>query len=275
MKTRKIAQGILALILILVAVFFIIPILYCVLTSVKTTQEILQEVTFFPHKLTAENFEYVFARGGKYLNYYWNSIVVTLVSVACTVVLASMAGYAFARLPYRGSNLLMTSILFVLTFPLAALLIPIYTMEYEIGILNSHIGLILPNIMVILPFSIFIMRSTFLGLPAELEESAEIDGCGVFRSWLSIMLPLAKNGLIIIIVSGFYNVWGEYTLAKTLATKEAAMPISVALTLLKGEDWNFGVLGAAITMSIIPPIAVFVTFQKQLVAGMVAGAVKG
>ena len=255
--------------------FFIIPILYCVFTSVKTTQEILQEVTFFPHKLTAENFEYVFARGGKYLNYYWNSIVVTLVSVACTVVLASMAGYAFARLPYRGSNLLMTSILFVLTFPLAALLIPIYTMEYEIGILNTHIGLILPNIMVILPFSIFIMRSTFLGLPAELEESAEIDGCGVFRSWLSIMLPLAKNGLIIIIVSGFYNVWGEYTLAKTLATKEAAMPISVALTLLKGEDWNFGVLGAAITMSIIPPIAVFVTFQKQLVAGMVAGAVKG
>ena len=275
MKTRKIAQGILALILILVAVFFIIPILYCVFTSVKTTQEILQEVTFFPHKLAAENFEYVFARGGKYLNYYWNSIVVTLVSVACTVVLASMAGYAFARLPYRGSNLLMTLFLFVLTFPLAALLIPIYTMEYEIGILNSHIGLILPNIMVILPFSIFIMRSTFLGLPAELEESAEIDGCGVFRSWLSIMLPLAKNGLIIIIVSGFYNVWGEYTLAKTLATKEAAMPISVALTLLKGEDWNFGVLGAAITMSIIPPIAVFVTFQKQLVAGMVAGAVKG
>lgn len=275
MKTRKIAQGILALILILVAVFFIIPILYCVFTSVKTTQEILQEVTFFPHKLTAENFEYVFARGGKYLNYYWNSIVVTFVSVACTVVLASMAGYAFARLPYHGSNLLMTAILFVLTFPLAALLIPIYTMEYELGILNTHIGLILPNIMVILPFSIFIMRSTFLGLPAELEESAEIDGCSVFRSWLSIMLPLAKNGLIIIIVSGFYNVWGEYTLAKTLATKESAMPISVALTLLKGEDWNFGVLGAAITMSIIPPIAVFVAFQKQLVAGMVAGAVKG
>lgn len=275
MKAKTIAQGALALILVFIAVFFIIPILYCIFTSVKTTPEILQEVTFFPHRLTLENFEYVFARGGKYLNYYWNSIVVTLVSVFCTVVLAAMAGYAFARLPYRGSNLLMTSILFVLTFPLAALLIPIYTMEYELGILNTHIGLILPNIMVILPFSIFIMRSTFLSLPAELEESAEIDGCGVFRSWLNIMLPLAKNGLIIVIVSGFYNVWGEYTLAKTLATKEAAMPISVALTLLKGEDWNFGVLGAAITISILPPIAVFVAFQKQLVAGMVTGALKG
>ena len=275
MKTKRIAQCVLAVILILIAVVFVIPILYCVFTSVKTTPEILQEVTFFPHKLTAENFEYVFARGGKYLTYYWNSIVVTLISVACTTVLATMGGYAFARLPFRGSNTLMTLILFVLTFPLAAMLIPIYMMEYKLGILNTHIGLILPNIMVILPFSVFIMRSTFLGLPTELEESAEIDGCGVFRTWLNIMLPLAKNGLIIVIVSGFYNVWGEYTLAKTLATKEAAMPISVALTLLKGEDWNYGVLGAAITLSIIPPIAVFAAFQKQLVSGMVTGAIKG
>lgn len=275
MKKKRISQWVLTLVLTLIAVVFIVPILYCVFTSLKTTPEILREVTFFPRQVTKENYAYVFARGAKYINYYWNSIVVTLVTVASTTILAAMSGYAFARLPFRGSSGLMTTIMFVMTFPLAALLIPIYIMEYRMGILNSHLGLILPNIMAILPFSMFIMRSAFLSLPAELEESAEIDGCSVFQTWLHIMLPLSKNGLVIVIVSGFYNVWGEYTLAKTLATKEMAMPITVALTLLKGEDWNYGVLGAAITLSIIPPIVVFVAFQKELVSGLVTGAVKG
>lgn len=89
------------------------------------------------------------------------------------------------------------------------------------------------------------------------------------------MLPLAQNALVVVLVSGFYSVWGEYTISKTLATKDSIMPISVALTLLKSEDWNYGVLAAAITMSIIPPITIFTIFQNNLVEGMTAGAIKG
>ena len=94
-------------------------------------------------------------------------------------------------------------------------------------------------------------------------------------TFFNIMLPLAQNALIIVLVSGFYNVWGEYTISKTLASKDSIMPISVALTLLKSEDWNYGVLAAAITLSIIPPIVVFAVFQDKLVEGMSAGAIKG
>lgn len=263
------------MILSIVSCVFMIPILYCIFTSLKSSREILQDISFFPRQIVFDNYRYVFERGAKYLNYYWNSIVITLVSVVCTAVLASLSGYAFAKLPFRGSGVLLNLILFVLTFPLAALLIPIYIMEYRAGLLNTHLGLILPNIMCILPFSIFIMRSTFIGLPDGLAEAAEIDGCSVFDTWLRIMLPLAKNGLVIVVVSAFYNVWGEFTLAKTLATKESAMPISVALTLLKGEDWNYGVLGAAITLSIIPPIVIFLLFQNEIVAGLTIGAEKG
>lgn len=275
MQRKRFWNGVIFLILSVVSCIFVIPILYCVFTSLKNSREILQDISFFPRQITFDNYRYVFERGAKYLNYYWNSIVITLISVVGTAVLASMSGYAFAKLPFRGSRTLLNLILFVLTFPLAALLIPIYIMEYRTGLLNTHIGLILPNMMCILPFSIFIMRSTFIGLPDGLVEAAEIDGCSVFDTWLRIMLPLAKNGLVIVVVSAFYNVWGEFTLAKTLAIKESAMPISVALTLLKGEDWNYGVLGAAITLSIIPPIVIFLLFQKEIVAGLTIGAEKG
>lgn len=275
MKKKTVLQIILFALLTLVAVVFVVPILYCIFTSVKTSTEILQEITFLPRNITWENYEYVFARGSKYLNYYWNTIAITVSGVLITVLFSSMAGYAFAKLPFCGSNSIMGFIMFIVTFPLAALLIPIYMMEFKTGLLNTHLGLILPNVMNVLPFSVFIMRGIFVDIPDELGESAEIDGCGVFRTWWDIMMPMARNGLIIVIVYAFYNIWGEYTMGKTLATQDASMPISVALTLLKGEDWNYGVLGAVITMAIIPPIAVFTAFQKEMVEGMVQGAVKG
>ena len=275
MKKKTVLQIILFALLTLVAVVFVVPILYCIFTSVKTSTEILQEITFLPRNITWENYEYVFARGSKYLNYYWNTIAITVSGVLITVLFSSMAGYAFAKLPFRGSNSIMGFIMFIVTFPLAALLIPIYMMEFKTGLLNTHLGLILPNVMNVLPFSVFIMRGIFVDIPDELGESAEIDGCGVSRTWWDIMMPMARNGLIIVIVYAFYNIWGEYTMGKTLATQDASMPISVALTLLKGEDWNYGVLGAVITMAIIPPIAVFTAFQKEMVEGMVQGAVKG
>jgi ABC-type glycerol-3-phosphate transport system permease component len=258
-----------------VSFIFIIPVLYCIFNSVKTSSEILRQVTFLPRNITWENYEYVFERGSKYLNYYWNTIAITASGVLITVLFSAMAGYAFAKLPFRGSNSIMGFILFIVTFPLAALLIPTYMMEFKLGLLNTHLGLILPNVMNVLPFSVFIMRGVFMDIPDELSESAEIDGCSVFRTWWNIMLPMARNGLIIVTVFAFYSIWGEYTMGKALATQDASMPISVALTLLKGDNWNYGVLGSVITMAIIPPIAVFAVFQKEMVKGMVQGAIKG
>ena len=217
----------------------------------------------------------MFARGSQYLTYYWNTIVITFWGVLITVLFASLGGYAFAKLPFPGSNAVMVFILFVVTFPLAALMIPVYIMEFKLNLLNTHIGLILPNVMNVLPFAVFLMRGVFKDIPDELIDSAEIDGCSVPRTWWSVMLPIAKNGLIIVLINAFYVIWGEFTMASALATQQNAMPISVALTLLKGEDWRYGVLGAVITLSIIPPITVFSIFEKEMVAGLAQGAVKG
>ena len=261
--------------LLVISLVFILPIVFCIFTSFKESTEIIRDITFFPRKWSSVNYGYIFARGAKYLQYYLNTIIITVCSVAITLVLSALSGYAFARLPFRGNRLILSLILFLLAFPLCAILIPIYMMEFEIGLLNTYLGIILPNLLCILPFSIFIMRGTFIDMSSELEDSAEIDGCNAPQAFLHIMLPLAQNALIIVLVSGFYNVWGEYTIAKTLASKDSIMPISVALTLLKSEDWNYGVLAAAITMSIIPPITIFAIFQDKLVEGMTAGSIKG
>lgn len=275
MKKKTVLNLVLFIVLLVIAVLFVIPIVYCFCTSLKTSSEILTQGTFLPHNITWENYEYVFARGSQYLTYYWNTIVITFWGVLITVLFASLGGYAFAKLPFPGSNAVMVFILFVVTFPLAALMIPVYIMEFKLNLLNTHIGLILPNVMNVLPFAVFLMRGVFKDIPDELIDSAEIDGCSVPRTWWSVMLPIAKNGLIIVLINAFYVIWGEFTMASALATQQNAMPISVALTLLKGEDWRYGVLGAVITLSIIPPITIFSIFEKEMVAGLAQGAVKG
>ena len=159
--------------------------------------------------------------------------------------------------------------------PLAIFLVPMFLMEDAIGLLNTQLGLILPNVAVHLPFTILIMRSSFLAIPKEIEESATMDGAGIFRTWWSIMLPMARNGLVLSLIMATYTTWGEYTLAKTLAIDPKAMPLTVGLTLLKSEAWDFGILAAVIVLAILPPIIVFVIFQKYIVAGVAQGAVKG
>lgn len=276
MEIKGLAKTIIIMLLVILSFLFLLPVLFAIFTSFKNQNEILStHLTFWPHDPTLFNYKYVLERGTKYLTYYKNSIVITLGGVIITTILSAMSGYAFAKLPFKGRELIMLLVLYVVTFPLAAVIIPIYIMEFNLNILNTNIGLILPNVMTVLPFSVFIMRGIFMGIPKELEESAEIDGCGVFMTWLRIMLPNARNGLALVMIFSFYNIWGEYMLGKTLATEDSAMPISVALTLVKGENWNFGVLGAVIVMAILPPILMFVIFQKHLVKGLMQGAVKG
>lgn len=262
------------LMLVVIAIFFITPFVYTLLNSFKTEQETLQvPQTFFPKHFILDNYAKIFT--GNFVNYFLNSAIITFWGVLLVVVLSSLAGYAFARLPFKGRDILLVSLLMTITLPLAIFLIPMYMMENNWGILNTTLGLILPNVAVVLPFAIFIMRATFVGIPKEIEESAEVDGCGVFQTWWTIMLPIAKNGLVIIIIHAFYNIWGEYTLAKTLATDQSSMPLTVGLTLFKGEVWAFGTLASVIVLSMLPPILIFMIFQKQLVEGITQGSIKG
>jgi len=263
------------IVLAILAVLFLIPLVYILLSSFKSSGETLQvPQSFFPREWTLENYATVIT-GGRFGAYFWNSIVITVFGVLLTTIVAALAGYGFAKLPFRGQGVVLTLILATLTVPLVILLVPMFLVADATGLLNTQLGLILPNVAVHLPFTTLIMRAAFLAIPKEIEESATMDGAGIFRQWWTIMLPMARNGLVLTLIMATYTTWGEYTLAKTLAIDPPAMPLTVGLTLLKGEVWDFGVLAAVIVLAILPPIIVFVIFQKHIVAGVAQGAVKG
>lgn len=263
------------LVLIFVCIVFVTPFVYVFFNSFKPTPEIFWvPQKFLPQQWVLDNYTQI-GEKGHFADYFLNSVIITLTSVSAVLVISSLAGYAFARLPFRGRQMLLSAMLMTITVPLAVCLIPMFLMENATGLLNTNLGLILPNIAVVLPFATFIMRATFVSIPKEIEEAAEIDGCGVFRTWWNIMLPMSKNGLITVLIMSFNSIWGEYTLARTLATDQEAMPLSVGLTLMKGEVWDFGTLAAVIILTMLPPIIIFIIFQKRLVEGITQGAVKG
>lgn len=257
------------------ALIFITPFVYILMNSFKTTQEIYWvPQSFLPQKWILDNYEQIAVKG-YFVDYFLNSVVITVTSVFLVLVLSSLAGYAFARIPFRGRQLLLGFMLVTLATPLAVFLVPMFLMENALGLLNTNLGLILPDVAIMLPFAIFIMRAAFVSIPKEIEEAAEMDGCSIFQTWWHVMLPMTKNGLIIVLIMSFYEIWGEYTVAKTLATDQASMPLSVGLTMMKGEVWDFGTLAAVIVLSMLPPIIIFMIFQKRLVEGITQGAVKG
>lgn len=261
-------------VLVVLAVFFLAPLIYIFLNSFKPTEEIFAvPQSILPINWTLDAYREI--GGSRVGKYFRNTTVITLFSVALVVILSSLAGYGFARLPFRGSTLMLLAIVGTLTIPLAILLVPIFLMANAVGLLSTNLGLILPNVAVTLPFAILIMRASFLAIPREIEEAGIMDGAGAFNRWRLIMLPIARNGVVLVTVITSYNVWGEYILAKTLAMNPESMPLSVGLTLMKGEVWDFGLLAAVIVLATLPPIIIFIFFQRKIVDGIAQGAVKG
>lgn len=260
--------------LAIAAIFFLLPLVYIFLNSLKPTEEIFAvPQSLFPEIWTLQHYSEIF--GGRVGQYFQNTAVITVSSVLIVVTLGSLAGYGFAKLEFRGADLVLFAIVGTLTVPLAILLVPMFLMENQLGLLNTPIGLILPNVAVALPFAILIMRAAFIAIPDEIEEAATMDGAGVLTQWWRIMLPMARNGLILVLIIASYTVWGEFILAKALTTSPEAMPLSVGLTLMKGEVWDYGLLAAVIVVATLPPIILFAIFQRHIVAGLAQGAVKG
>lgn len=274
MKGRLAKPLIVNSVLVAIALIFLSPLIYIVLNSFKPTEEIFAvPQSILPINWTLDAYREI--AGSRVVQYFRNSGLITLFSVIAVIVLSSLAGYGFAKLPFRGSDMALVAIVGTLTLPLAILLVPIFLMENSLGLLSTNLGLILPNIAVTLPFAILIMRASFIAIPQEIEEAGVMDGANALTRWRMIMLPMARNGVVLVTVITSYNVWGEYILAKTLAMNPDSMPLSVGLTLMKGEVWDFGLLAAVIVLATLPPVLLFILFQGKIVQGISQGAVKG
>lgn len=271
------------LICICLSVLFVSPIISSILHSLKTARDSSESPpTYLPKVLSLENYKALadsssgIISNGIFL-YIRNSVVLALITVIGTLILATLAGYGFAQFKFRGKEIYFASILLMIMVPFQALLTPLYYLFSQVKIQNSLFGLSLIYITYQLPFSIFLMRNTFMVIPKALGEAALVDGCSTFKVFKSIMLPLARPGIISVALFAFFASWNEFIAALTMLSTQENYPLPVVLTLLTDRQMgatNFGFLQAGVVVTMVPCIVLFLVLQKYYVSGLISGGVK-
>ncbi len=208
-------------------------------------------------------------------DYYKNSIVISAVSVVLSVSFSSLAAYAFSRLRFVGKQALFFFLLAGVMLPLQIVLIPLYRLLNRLDLLSTYQGMIALYVAFTIPFGVFILTGFYKSIPVEIEEAALIDGCSRFQSYWRIVLPLAAPGLVTMIILEFIWFWNEYLVALTMIQKEAMRTVMLGVMVMANTfQLDFSLLTAGIIIAVVPPILVYLFFQKYLIRGLTAGALK-
>jgi N-acetylglucosamine transport system permease protein len=264
------------LILMFWTALIILPTVWVVMNSLKTSNSILTEPYALPLPPHFENYQNAWEDAGLGRGFI-NSIYITILSVFSIVLFSAMPAYILARKVFRGRKIVYYYFISGLMFPTFVAMVPLFLLMTKLNLLNNHLGLLLVYTAYSLPFTIFILFAFFRSLPKSLEEAALIDGAGPYRTFFSVMLPLAKPGLISAAIFNVVGIWNEYVLALILiqSPELKTLPVSVAnLMLVMQYKTDWGALYGGLIMSIIPVVIIYFIFQKQLAANTTAGAVK-
>lgn len=269
--------GISQAILLTWAVLVVFPLAWMVMTSFKTDKEIFFSPWKLPTALQWHNFSRAWNQAS-IGRYFGNSIVVVAGSVTLTLLLSSMAAYVLARYPFRGNRVLFYIFLAGLMFPVFLALVPLFFLVRDLHMLGTYQGLILVYTAYSLPFSIFFLHGFFRTLPSEVAEAAIIDGASDYAVFWRVMLPMAQPGLITVGIFNFLGQWNQYLLPLVLNPdrNRYVLPQGLAfLSIQQGYQNDWSALFAALTITMIPTIAVYALFQRRLEQGLTAGALKG
>jgi multiple sugar transport system permease protein len=261
---------------VVICIFCLFPFYWLINVSLKTGSD-LSESDLFPPSPTLDNYDSIF-KNGDFTSALRNSVIVTSITTILALVVGSFAAYALARLRFPRKFLLLAVILSISTFPPIAIAAPIFKLWTEIGFYDTYIGLILPYLTFALPLAIYILTSFFKEIPKELEEAALVDGATYFQAFRKVVLPLAAPGLVTAGLLTAFFVWNEFLLAQTLTSSPNAFTVPVSVANFTGSqkfEIPLGTISAASVVITIPLVLAVVIFQKRIVAGMTAGAVKG
>lgn len=253
----------------------IYPLIWLFLASFKTNQELYFNTWGLPENWQLGNYVNAVVKGGV-LKYFGNSVIIAVTAVLVTVILSTMAAYAISRMNWKMSKTVYGLFLLGMMIPIYALIIPLFAVFKNLNLLNNHISVIIPQIAVGFPMAIFIICGFMNDIPRELEEAAVMDGCSVGRCFTGIILPISKSSIVTVAVVQFINVWNDMLLPKIFLTDADKMTLPVGLTNFQSmyaTDYVGEI--AAVIISIIPSIIVYVLLHKNIMEGMVAGAVKG
>ncbi|MGG1397230.1 carbohydrate ABC transporter permease [Bacillus salipaludis] len=252
------------------------PFLWMLISSVKPPSELFGDKAFTPYTThpTLENYISVFAKH-PFLHYLWNSTVVATVTTVYTIVVASFAAYAIARLQFKGKTVILGIVLSVSMFPQIATISPIYIFLKNVGLTNSYLGLIIPYTTFTLPLSIWILVTFFRKIPLDLEEAAKIDGASLMQTFWKVIMPLAVPGIFTTAILVFIAAWNEFLFALTINTDEKYKTVPIGIAMFQGQfTIPWGEIAAATVIVTIPLVIMVLVFQRRIVSGLTSGSVK-
>lgn len=252
------------------------PLLWVIIQSLKTETEFLKSIWTLPSGLNFNNYAKAWKDAGM-SRYFMNSVVVTMVTTMVNLIFVTCAGYAFAKLKFYGREFFYYMVIFNLLIPTAIILLPMFTMINKIHLVNTLPALVFPYFQGFAPMGLIICRNYFVDLPDELMEAGKLDGCGNMAVFMRIMLPLSKPILATMTILSAMQVWNEYLWALTSITEESKYTLSVGVALFnkKTETVGYTPVFAALSISALVIVAVYLCMQKSFVKSIAAGAVKG
>ncbi|MGD6856603.1 MULTISPECIES: carbohydrate ABC transporter permease [Bacillus] len=274
-KKLKWKRPIIYAVLIIFAIVNAYPIIWMAINSFKSEKEFATNQFGLPSTFVFEN--YLSAWETANLGtLFTNSLFVTITATLLTVLIGAIASYFLSRFNFKLNKAAYVFFIFGMLIPIHATLVPMFILMRNLGLLNMPITLIFPYIAFHLPITIFILTSFMKAFPKDIEESAIMDGCGIFRIFWSIILPMSRPALATVVILNFIYNWNEFSFALVLINDPALQTLPLGLASFAGQfTTNYGAQMAGLTMSMIPILAFYLLLEKEIVNGMTAGAVKG
>lgn len=259
------------------SIIVIFPMIWVLVSSLKTSKEIFFSPWLPPAKPMWDNFARAWGEANMG-QYFFNTMLVLIPAIFFTLLFSAMAGYVIARYEFPGNRAVFFMFTSGMLFPVILALVPLFFLLQSMALLDTHIGLILVYIAYSLPFTVFFMTGFFKTLPSELLEAAIIDGANQYQLFFKIVIPLAKNGLVSMGIFNFLGQWNQYILPLVLLTSSKKYVLSQGLAFLQHQqryqsDWSG--LFAAIVIVMLPTLIVYTIFQNQIQRGLTIGALKG
>jgi multiple sugar transport system permease protein len=266
--------------IVLVLLFALIPVIWLISISLKPPSEITDQ-RFIPSHFSFDNYKSLFEGGisdSPFLKPLINSIVIALITTVVAITLASFTAYAIARLEFPGKRVILAGALAIAMFPPISTVGPLFDMWRAIGIYDTYLGLIIPYLTFSLPLAIYVLVAFFREIPWDLEQAAQVDGATPFQAFRKVILPLAAPGVFTAAILVFIFAWNDFVFAISLTSSDASRTVPAALAFFTGESTftaPTGSIAAAAVVVTIPIIVFVLIFQRRIVAGLTAGAVKG
>ena len=266
-RTRQLTTILTYVCLILGAAIMIFPFVWMILTSFKTQTESMQiPPIIFPSHWNLDNFVDAVA-SLPFVNMYVNTALMILLRVICAVVFSSMAGYAFAKLQFRGKNILFGLILVQMSLPSQIFILPQYQMIAKLGMANTIFALVFPGI--VSAFGTFFLRQTYMGIPNEIAEAACLDGCNQFETFVKVMFPLTGTSVAALTIFTAVFAYGDLMWPLVVNSDLNMMTLSSGLATLRGQfSTNFPVLMAGSLLAMLPMVILYMIFQRQFIEGI-------